>query len=102
VRADSLKIWPQEFGDRRGRLGYENARDSLAPFRRACRLIAGKIVSPGSGVSIDEAERRVLPLEVNENAREDRVLEDVGEIARVKGVAVVDLSLLPFRPCRPL
>jgi hypothetical protein len=40
-------------------------------------------------VGVDEAERRLLVHEVNKDAREDRVFEDVGETAGMKGVAVV-------------
>ena len=55
--------------------------------RRASSL--AEIVAAGAGVGVDEAERRLLLGEIDENAGEDRVLEDVGEIAGVKGVAVV-------------
>ena len=40
-------------------------------------------------MGVDEAEGRLLALEVNKDAREDRVFEDVGETAGMKGVAVV-------------
>ena len=43
-------------------------------------------------MSVDEAERRLLALEMNEDARQDGVLEDVGEIAGMKGVAVIHES----------
>jgi hypothetical protein len=40
-------------------------------------------------MGVDEAKRRLLPREMDEEARQDRVLENVGEIAGVKGVAIV-------------
>ena len=40
-------------------------------------------------MGVDEAERRLLPREMDEDARQDRVLENIGEIAGVKGVAIV-------------
>jgi len=55
-------------------------------------------------VRIDKAERRFLALETNKNTRKNGMLEDVGEVAGVKGVAVVDLgnpSLLRFPALEP-
>jgi len=92
VRANSLKIGAQEFGDRRRRLRREDTGDPLAPFRRARRLVAGKIISARPGMGVDEAKGRFLALEMKEDARQNRVLEDVGEIAGVKGVSIVDLK----------
>ena len=40
-------------------------------------------------MGVDEAERRVLAREIDEDARQDRVLEHVGEIAGMKGVAII-------------
>ena len=40
-------------------------------------------------MGVDEAEGRALLFEVDEDAGQDRVLDDVGEIAGVEGVAVV-------------
>jgi hypothetical protein len=92
VRADGSKIGPQDFGDRRRRARDEDARDPVAPFRRARRLVARKIIAACSGVSVDETKGRFLARQVNKDARQDGVLEDVGEIAGVKGVAVIDLK----------
>jgi hypothetical protein len=39
-------------------------------------------------VRVDEAEGRRLALEVDEDARQDRVLDDIGEIAGMKAVTV--------------
>ena len=89
VRADGFQIGPQDLADRRRRSRGQDARDPLAPFRRAPRLALRKIISARPGVSVDEAERRVLAREVNEDARQDGVLEDVGEIAGMKGMAII-------------
>jgi hypothetical protein len=41
-------------------------------------------------MSVDETERTFLAGQINEDAGQNRVLENVGEIAGMKGVAVVD------------
>ena len=41
-------------------------------------------------MSVDEAERTVLAGQINEDAGQNRVLENVGKIAGMKGVAIVD------------
>jgi hypothetical protein len=43
-------------------------------------------------VSVDKTKGRFLARQMNKDARQDGVLEDVGEIAGVKGVAVIDLK----------
>jgi hypothetical protein len=100
VRADGSKIGAQDFGDRRRRARDQDARDPLAPLLRARRLVARKIVAARSGVSVDKTKGRFLARQMNKDTREDRVLEDVGEIAGVKGVAVIDLKNPPFRRSR--
>ncbi len=55
--------------------------------RRASALV--EVVAPRARMRVDEAERRGLPLEIDEDARENRVLDDIGEIAGVEGVTVV-------------
>ena len=48
-------------------------------------------------MGVDETERRLLTHEIGEETRQEGVLEDVGEIAGVEGVAVVhDVTLLPL------
>ncbi len=98
VRADGFKIGAQELGDRRGRAGRQNPRDPLAPFRRALRLLARQIESARPGMGVDETEGAFLAGQINEDAGQNGVLEHVGEIARMKGMAIVDLeSILPVR-----
>ena len=43
-------------------------------------------------MSIDEPERRLLALEMRQDAGQNGMLEDVSEIAGMKGVTVVDLN----------
>ena len=88
-RSDNSQVRFEQIGDRGGRFGLQNPADTLAPFRRAQRLLRLKVVAPRSRMRIDEAERRVLPCEPHKDAREDRVLDDVGESPGVEGVAVV-------------
>ena len=90
TRPDGLQIGAEELGDRRGRARGQNARDPVAPFRRAFRLRALEIVPARPGMGVDEAERALLAGEIDKDARKDRVLEHVGEIAGMEGVAVVD------------
>jgi hypothetical protein len=41
-------------------------------------------------VSVDETERAFLAGQMNEDTGQDGVLEDIGKIAGMKGVAIVD------------
>jgi hypothetical protein len=97
VWADGLKIGAQQLGDRRWRARGQDARDPLSPLRGAPRLVARKIVSARPGVSVDKAEGRFLACQMNEDPRQNGVLEDVDEIAGMKCVAIVDLKRPPFR-----
>ena len=87
--ADDLEPWREQRGDVGRLLRVHDARDALAPFARARGLVAGQIVAPDAGVRVEIAQRRVLAHQVREDARQHRVLEDVGEIAGVEGVAVI-------------
>ena len=48
------------------------------------------------GMGVDEAEGAFLAGQINEDAGQNGVLEHVGEIAGMKGVAIVDLSYPPI------
>src|SRR5215211_3451176 len=52
-------------------------------------MSAGEIVASCAGMGVDDAERGRLCAQMNENAGEDRMLDDVGEIAGVKGMTIV-------------
>jgi hypothetical protein len=63
------------------------------------RLIAGEIVDPGTGMGVDDAKRSLLVLQINENAHQHDVLDDVGKAAGMKGVTVVHvISSTPRQP----
>src|ERR1700733_15513950 len=100
MRADGFKIGAQKLGDLRGWAACQNPRYPLAPFRRAFRLRARQIQSARPGMSVDETERAFLAGQIKEDAGQNGVLEHVGEIARMKGVAIVDLNDPPIP--RPL
>ena len=87
--ADDFEPWRQQRGDLIGLFRADDARHALAPFARAGGLVAGKIIAANSSVRVEIAQRRVLAHQVCEDAREHRVLEDVGEIAGVEGMAVI-------------
>src|SRR6202453_3813992 len=95
VRSDGFKIGAQKVGDRRRWVGLQNPCDPLAPFRRSLRLRARQIESARPGVRVDETEGALLAGQINENAGENRVLEHVGEIAGMKGMAIVDRNSPP-------
>jgi hypothetical protein len=52
-------------------------------------------------VGVDEAERTVLAGQINEDAGQNRVLENVGEIAGMKDVAIVDRNDPPLATIGP-
>jgi hypothetical protein len=97
MRPDGFKIGAKELGNRRGRAGRQDARDPLAPFRRSLRFRARQIESTRPGVGVDETERAFLTGQIDEDAGQKHVLEHVGEIASMKGVAIVDLKSPPVR-----
>src|SRR5262249_53564543 len=66
-----------------------DAPDTVAPFPGATRLGSGKVVATAARMGVDDAERRRLAAQVQENAGEHRMLDDVGEIAGVKSMAIV-------------
>src|ERR1700678_1304030 len=96
VRADGFKIGAQKLGDRRRWVGLQNPCNPLAPFWRSLRLRAHEIEAARPGVCIDETEGALLAGQINENAGENRVLEHVGEVAGMKGVAIVDRNSPPI------
>jgi hypothetical protein len=47
-------------------------------------------------VGVDETEWAFLARQINENAGKNGVLEHIGEVAGMKGVAIVDLNDPPI------
>jgi hypothetical protein len=80
----------REQGFRRLRqLGLRQFGDTVAPFAGLLRFFGRQVVKAGAGMGVDHPERFVLALEIVEDARQHRVFDHVGEIARVIAVAVV-------------
>ena len=101
---DELAAWSTDAGRALAELEFARfaadfrraqALDAVARLARAQGLRAGEVVKPGAGMGVDIAQRRVLLRQIDEDAREDRVLEDVGEIAGVEAVAVVHRRRAP-------
>ena len=63
--------------------------NALAPFEAARRLRTVEIVAAGAGMGVDDAERRRLGAQVHQNADQDRMLDHIGKVAGVKGVAII-------------
>ena len=87
--------------DQRLRFAPERARqeaqDPTAPFRCLLRALIGEIVKAFASVRIDDAKRRLFQREINQNARQDDMFENVSEIAGVKDVAIVHSYSLSHR-----
>src|SRR5262247_1384635 len=69
----------------------DKAADAGVPLTAAARLLAAEIVEARAGMRIDCPKCCGLAAKMSENARERRVLDDVGEVAGMEGVAVVHL-----------
>src|SRR5581483_3834824 len=68
--------------------------DAALELRGARSFVARKIVDAGAGVGLQVEPRRFLAIQSCEQLAQQRVLEDVGEIARVVAVLVVHGSEL--------
>ena len=97
--AHHRQIGRDEFGRIGRQRRADKPADAVAPFASAARLLAGKIVEALARMGVDHAERRWLLPEVGKDAGNDDVLEHIGEIAGMKGVAVVDRNDPPI--CTP-
>jgi hypothetical protein len=63
--------------------------NSVAELRAAARVRTAQIVQPGARVGVDHAEGRGLLAQMDENARQHRMLDHIGRAAGVKRVTVV-------------
>ena len=63
--------------------------DAGVPFAAAARFLASEIVETRARMRVDHPKGGGLGEKMSENARERRVLDDVGEVAGVEGVTVV-------------
>ena len=88
-RPDRFEIGGQQLRDFALRPRLQQSGDAVAPFRRTPSRLAVEIVAPRARMGVDEAERGFLAGEIGEQTRQERVLENVGEIAGVEDVAIV-------------
>ena len=63
--------------------------DAGLPFAAAGRFRSGEIIAAGARMGVDNAVRRRLAAEMEEKAREHRVLDHISKVPGVKGVTVV-------------
>jgi hypothetical protein len=75
-----------------GRMQDEPA-DAARPLAGPLRLRARQIVAAGAGMGVDDPQRCILALQIEEDACQHRMLEHVGGAAGVVDVTVVHLVL---------
>jgi len=63
--------------------------NDVPPFAAADRFIGLQIVLGLAGMCIDDAERGILPREIDKDARQEDMLEHIGEIAGVESVLII-------------
>jgi hypothetical protein len=87
--ADDVEIGrnQRQRGIREARL--HQPRDSGQPFATTLRLAGGEIVESGAGMAVDDAKRRRLLLQMDQDAHQRDVLDNIGKAAGMKGVTVV-------------
>ena len=91
-RGDGVEVGREQRARRLGeglRLIAKQAADAVAPLAGLAGFRPGKIVNPGAGVGVDDAERRRFLAQMEQHAAQHGMLNDVGEIAGVIGVSVV-------------
>src|SRR5690606_22441975 len=74
--------------------GLPQATDTLQVFAGAAGLVALQIVEAESGVAVEVGEGRLLLRQQGEQAGQHQVLEHIGVIAGMEGVAVVHAGVL--------
>jgi hypothetical protein len=99
IGADGVEIgfYERQRSFRESRL--QNPRDPGEPLAAAARLVACEIVEAGTCMGVDHAEGGGLLLQMKQDAREHDVLDDIGEVAGVKGMAVVHAASSTPRCC---
>jgi hypothetical protein len=73
------------------RLGFRRRElaNPAAPFGGFPGVQARKVIKATASMGLDIAERGLLRAKVQQSARQDNVLEDIGEIAGMKFVMVI-------------
>ena len=72
----------------------EQTTDPRIGFAGTARLFTHKIVESTSRVGVDDDEWRILLLEACKNGDKRQMLDHIGEIARMKGVAVIHSAMM--------
>ena len=69
--------------------GAQEPFDAVAPFSAAGGFGSGEIIKTRSGMGVDHPIGRRFPAEMDQEAGQHRMLDDVGKIPGVKGMTVV-------------
>ena len=93
-RADRREIGRQRRGEplrqgARRKIGPEQPPDPARPLARLGGERRGEVVEPDPGMRVEHAERLLLRLQMLDDERQQRMLDDIREIPGVIGVAVV-------------
>jgi hypothetical protein len=88
-RLDRLEPGPQEGLEFGRQLGTGHPSDPFAPLAGLLRFGRRQVVEPDARMCVDDPERLVLALEIGDDLGQHRVLEHIGEIARVIAVTVI-------------
>src|SRR5690606_7988907 len=75
-------------------LALPQPANSLLPFPGAGRLVTGQVVEPYTRVTVQVGHWRLLARQGGEQASQHHVLEDIGMVAGMEGVAVVHVGSL--------
>jgi hypothetical protein len=75
----------------------EQPSDTVLPLTGPLRLFGRQIVETDAGMGVDHPEGFVLELQIFDDAGEDRMLDHIGEVPGVIGVAVVHGSVPVLR-----
>ena len=89
---NDLEIRFKNVGHRRRHVACKKPADTIQPFAGLLRLLAGKVVEANARMGVEQAEGLVLLLQIDDQPRQHRMLQHVGEIARMVDVAIVHLS----------
>jgi hypothetical protein len=87
--ADQVHIGLQGGGEGRG-LGREQADHAVCRFAAGVGVVAIEPVQPGAGMGVQHGQGRVFFDKVLQGGDQDRVLEHVGMIACMEGVAITE------------
>ena len=68
--------------------------DSLRRFAGSLRFVAGEVVETAAGMRVNDRERRFFFLQIFEDLDQREVLDHIGEIPGVKGVAIVHAPMM--------